>query len=258
MPAHPRSRGENVIAGFVAIHTPGSSPLTRGKPTSAKPASLSQRLIPAHAGKTHDDSAARNSGRAHPRSRGENSRIACASSTVSGSSPLTRGKPCSGMPLGVGSGLIPAHAGKTPGHYSPSFTSGAHPRSRGENRIAPPVGIEPTGSSPLTRGKLGALSGPVRGRRLIPAHAGKTRCDRWYQDKEEAHPRSRGENPSTATERHSHSGSSPLTRGKHPRLACYLARSRLIPAHAGKTHASISAFVYSRAHPRSRGENSSV
>ena len=53
-------------------------------------------------------------------------------------------------------------------------------------------------------------------------------------------------------------GSSPLTRGKLSRRARRLLSPGLIPAHAGKTpHASRSP-ERAAAHPRSRGENSSV
>ena len=52
-------------------------------------------------------------------------------------------------------------------------------------------------------------------------------------------------------------GSSPLTRGK--RLAAGIVPHviRLIPAHAGKTRSTRGACVWPRAHPRSRGENTS-
>ena len=53
----------------------------------------------------------------------------------------------------ISGGLIPAHAGKTSEHSSVSFRGGAHPRSRGENIIADPIGAVANGSSPLTRGK---------------------------------------------------------------------------------------------------------
>ena len=53
-------------------------------------------------------------------------------------------------------------------------THTAHPRSRGENEYGFAVADKDSGSSPLTRGKLGVVGvrGPVVG--LIPAHAGKT------------------------------------------------------------------------------------
>ena len=51
----------------------------------------------------------------------------------SGSSPLTRGKHPDDGADGDGLGLIPAHAGKTPGHNHARKALRAHPRSRGEN-----------------------------------------------------------------------------------------------------------------------------
>ena len=50
------------------------------------------------------------------------------------------------------------------------------------------------GSSPLTRGKLWLLPAIAGGARLIPAHAGKTRCSTPLPTAMTAHPRSRGEN----------------------------------------------------------------
>ena len=52
-------------------------------------------------------------------------------------------------------------------------------------------------------------------------------------------------------------GSSPLTRGKPQDRMSRAGRLRLIPAHAGKTRRPCGRSRGSRAHPRSRGENSS-
>ena len=73
--------------------------------------------------------------------------------------------------------LIPAHAGKTYRMGIYLTTPEAHPRSRGENGVLCVVGSAVRGSSPLTRGKLGAESSHSFQRRLIPAHAGKTTRD---------------------------------------------------------------------------------
>ena len=111
--AHPRSRGENggcqVFSGLVL----GSSPLTRGKLTVEVLVAQPVRLIPAHAGKTCRDPSRRTIRRAHPRSRGENKRKPPRRRSSTGSSPLTRGKLFSRRRSRSGSGLIPAHAGKT-------------------------------------------------------------------------------------------------------------------------------------------------
>ena len=92
-------------------------------------------------------------------------------------------------------------------------------------------------------------------RRLIPAHAGKTCAVLLTRSAVAAHPRSRGENMASLLKKAPAIGSSPLTRGK---LAAFEATVRvegLIPAHAGKTPASLTHICMPPAHPRSRGEN---
>ena len=111
--AHPRSRGENLITLGVGGTCLGSSPLTRGKRALVELAGLPGGLIPAHAGKTGHTDSRRCSAGAHPRSRGENISLAGAWHCPSGSSPLTRGKPCGRAHALVRERLIPAHAGKT-------------------------------------------------------------------------------------------------------------------------------------------------
>ena len=112
------------------------------------------------------------------------------------------------------------------------------------------------GSSPLTRGKQLELIAKLEFTRLIPAHAGKTHCKdscRWCAA---AHPRSRGENPSSRLCDQRIVGSSPLTRGKLHAGCRFLEKRRLIPAHAGKTPRRTARPPSRPAHPRSRGENS--
>ena len=90
--AHPRSRGENASSWKRAAKTPGSSPLTRGKPPLPIFDFTGVGLIPAHAGKTAQDPYGRETLAAHPRSRGENPSRERHSPARRGSSPLTRGK----------------------------------------------------------------------------------------------------------------------------------------------------------------------
>ena len=175
-------------------------------------------LIPAHAGKTTRGAAAPHCCAAHPRSRGENLRQDGHEGVHAGSSPLTRGKLDEVHVLGPGERLIPAHAGKTARPAHPPGCSRAHPRSRGENESRSIDWDSASGSSPLTRGKRHRSLACRCGRRLIPAHAGKTVMRRDGAIVLTAHPRSRGENwyvrprPRTAV------GSSPLTRGKQGRI----------------------------------------
>ena len=213
--AHPRSRGENEHC-------------YRGFPDPAW-------LIPAHAGKTKWYQKWYRVFRAHPRSRGENRPISSQAPSATGSSPLTRGKLPGKNDPRTGTGLIPAHAGKTDRYPRRHPRQPAHPRSRGKNVLEVLEEGLHAGSSPLTREKRPR---GARGRtacRLIPAHAGKTHCKDSYPWCAAAHPRSRGENSDRLRIVAWLRGSSPLTRGK--RAACHLGAGRrgLIPAHAGKT-----------------------
>ena len=192
-------------------------------------------LIPAHAGKTPSRRSRTDPPRAHPRSRGENTRKSVHGSITAGSSPLTRGKP-------------PQRRSRCPARW-------AHPRSRGENTPSRSLSGSRLGSSPLTRGKLDDLLGERPNGGLIPAHAGKTAPKARDSPSMRAHPRSRGENWGGLVNNDNTVGSSPLTRGKQPaRFASWRAVG-LIPAHAGKTLISNGEIPKGRAHPRSRGEN---
>ena len=172
--AHPRSHGENNIRADLRVSPEGSSPLTRGKP-SVKPGCRTRAgLIPAHAGKTTSPGTTPPPPRAHPRSRGENSRVWPCFSTAAGSSPLTRGKRSVQTAVAVMAGLIPAHAGKTTPGAQRTTGRLAHPRSRGENHGWMTEDGSWMGSSPLTRGKRRDNLRDSRVAGLIPAHAGKT------------------------------------------------------------------------------------
>ena len=192
-------------------------------------------LIPAHAGKTVAAASSWGWQGAHPRSRGENSTEAPLTSSVMGSSPLTRGKPR--PPKGSRSkpGLIPTHAGKTTACPAARPAGRAHPRSRGENRSMAVAFSASSGSSPLTRGKRACPDPQCAEPGLIPAHAGKTYRSGIAQRCSWAHPRSRGENPQGVIIDRDISGSSPLTRGKRPAQQPRPPLRGLIPAHAGKT-----------------------
>ena len=172
-----------------------------------------------------------------------------------GSSPLTRGKLAGRGAVGVGSGLIPAHAGKTSTTCPARLWRWAHPRSRGENQVLRTAGGGVAGSSPLTRGKQVPEAGIHGDPGLIPAHAGKTDHHVGSVRSLRAHPRSRGENAQTTHVISRLGGSSPLTRGKPIQSELRVANGGLIPAHAGKTPSACYGGSSAPAHPRSRGEN---
>ena len=172
-----------------------------------------------------------------------------------GSSPLTRGKRPVNYARPHFTGLIPAHAGKTACGICHIRDTGAHPRSRGENRSYSHSASAALGSSPLTRGKRGASGDVLEVEGLIPAHAGKTGDFSEVKAGNRAHPRSRGENTSWLIRLFHDGGSSPLTRGKPAAKFPELNGLGLIPAHAGKTPCSRDRPGGAQAHPRSRGEN---
>ena len=214
--AHPRSRGVDLCAATTAKPADGSSPLTRGRraskvavareghgssPLTRGRRSISamhsafHRLIPAHAGSTSPTRSPTTPTPAHPRSRGVDHDAGGCPGVGGGSSPLTRGRPPPRRHGGSRRGLIPAHAGSTWRVWSLMVSPGAHPRSRGVDKV-PVVDMNvPMGSSPLTRGRL---QGPLEfeGRaRLIPAHAGSTHPPTATRTCSPAHPRSRGVDP---------------------------------------------------------------
>ena len=159
----------------------GSSPLTRGKPNSSRQRLVAAGLIPAHAGKTGWILICVSSGRAHPRSRGENHAAFLMYSYTVGSSPLTRGKPRVKAREVKRGRLIPAHAGKTSVAVQSERGYRAHPRSRGENAVMATPEVVAAGSSPLTRGKRAWSKIARICVWLIPAHAGKTGRQRTGQ-----------------------------------------------------------------------------
>ena len=134
------------------------------------------RLIPAHAGSTLVHAEWRKRKPAHPRSRGEHGEWKITHSPKDGSSPLTRGARRVYLRQVDRLRLIPAHAGSTRERTPEGARASAHPRSRGEHSGFGAVAAVTVGSSPLTRGahmeRMNVHSEP----RLIPAHAGSTRC----------------------------------------------------------------------------------
>ena len=113
------------------------------------------------------------------------------------------------------------------------------------------------GSSPLTRGKRRRGGAIHWGLRIIPAHAGKTCLTTFAVVESSDHPRSRGENGMCSAHAWPIQGSSPLTRGKRPRLQPRPHPRGIIPAHAGKTRRPRVGSSARWDHPRSRGENDS-
>ena len=131
----------------------------------------------------------------------------------------------------------------------------AHPRSRGEHPVRRISSARVRGSSPLARGTLLCVICRLLARRLIPARAGNTEFEGAMQGLGAAHPRSRGEHFLLPGAQFLIAGSSPLARGTLDRPHHRMAAPRLIPARAGNTGYRRARWLYSAAHPRSRGEH---
>ena len=151
--------------------------------------------------------------RAHPRSRGEHAYGSGEFVYVWGSSPLARGTRSVYSVVVRVTGLIPARAGNTASSSYPPANHGAHPRSRGEHRVAYSHETLSKGSSPLARGTPVLATVDRTDAGLIPARAGNTMYKTSAPIIAGAHPRSRGEHGERLCCRARPAGSSPLARG---------------------------------------------
>ena len=156
-PAHPRSRGADIVPVSHTYRTGGSSPLARGGRRGAGVAQPGVGLIPARAGRTPLQARDTTQSGAHPRSRGADVSRRPVYASDSGSSPLARGGRRLAALLRWFVRLIPARA------------------SRGADRQPFPPESVGKGSSPLARGGRGHRTVPCLRRWLIPARAGRTR-----------------------------------------------------------------------------------
>ena len=112
------------------------------------------------------------------------------------------------------------------------------------------------GSSPHTRGAPCPPTPSDRTAGIIPAYAGSTSSYPTCELPRTDHPRIRGEHGmSSVPEAPPRAGSSPHTRGAHPRRRSPPASGRIIPAYAGSTTASADGVSFDADHPRIRGEH---
>ena len=148
----PALAGNTVRGGPVAWAT-ADHPRSRGEyPTGSVQAFAEGRIIPALAGNTGWEAHGLFLPGDHPRSRGEYALRWVFSDSLGGSSPLSRGIPCSSSQIDACGWIIPALAGNT--CRPPRWRLGPqdHPRSRGEYPQPPHNMLGRFGSSPLSRG----------------------------------------------------------------------------------------------------------
>ncbi len=212
-----------------------------------------RRSIPAHAGQTTYMHTGLTASRVDPRSRGADDMIDLQTTTGTGRSPLTRGRPA-GVDVRVAfPGSIPAHAGQTCAGAAVDVLGGVDPRSRGADRCAARRACWATGRSPLTRGRRASAAGAGLVSGSIPAHAGQTARLERRDHHGRVDPRSRGADFSGYGAVSPASGRSPLTRGRPARGTPRAARPGSIPAHAGQTDGRGPVYLDRGVDPRSRG-----
>ena len=105
------------------------------------------------------------------------------------------------------------------------------------------------------RGKRIGMAVDAIGNRIIPAHAGQTRCERCRRYGRADHPRACGANTSTEGNADSTYGSSPRMRGKQRAFIENTLKPRIIPAHAGQTAPYVHRTFCRADHPRACGAN---
>ena len=106
------------------------------------------------------------------------------------------------------------------------------------------------------RGKQLAPLPPLRGMRIIPAHAGQTPCPDYSSRLSPDHPRACGANEMMPEIVLNTAGSSPRMRGKHSHKHLDRLDVRIIPAHAGQTKPQYQQYRRPTDHPRACGANS--
>ena len=149
----------------------------RGKPVLCKENLCSDRITPAHAGKTLQMQSIAQLDSDHPRACGENLRICYFLPALVGSPPRMRGKLAEVSDLVFRSRITPAHAGKTFLSSDLHFSQADHPRACGENSTNDFPERTAPGSPPRMRGKQIMLLWNQNLQRITPAHAGKTHAN---------------------------------------------------------------------------------
>ena len=273
---HPRMRGEHRIGRSTSTSTIGSSPHARGTPTTPSPSPKTPWDHPRMRGE-HNQAAQMStdltgssphargtlackstgimSSGDHPRMRGEHLFFCRFLFSGVGSSPHARGTLSQSHPYILQSGIIPACAGNTLMSSLRCPPSRDHPRMRGEHLFPRQAQRGAPGSSPHARGTPYTNTWTKMTVGIIPACAGNTYSQRVSMDEETDHPRMRGEHWRERNRLFPLLGSSPHARGTLALVGEKEGQSGIIPACAGNTTRRVCCVLFSRDHPRMRGEH---
>ena len=193
--------------------------------------------------------------RAHPRVRGDDLGMPGEREVAAGSPPRARGRRRQGPVRRGCHGLTPACAGTTMWSLPVRPLSWAHPRVRGDDKMASCAESGATGSPPRARGRPGRVDQLRPGQGLTPACAGTTSPSSWRRRRWRAHPRVRGDDDTADEMIEDLDGSPPRARGRREPPHRVVGRERLTPACAGTTRRRLGLVVACGAHPRVRGDD---
>ena len=189
---YPRPRGGTFASPWLAFHSLGLSPPTRGNPRTLTSRIIRVRSIPAHAGEPLARSVVRFGRRVYPRPRGGTPPAKPKGGAGCGLSPPTRGNPPPAGQRHAGHGSIPAHAGEPVPRTRIRIRGTVYPRPRGGTCCGLSAISSDRGLSPPTRGNRAGWTGSRENRRSIPAHAGEPQTARSPSPSAWVYPRPRG------------------------------------------------------------------
>ena len=253
--AHPRERGDDPTPGGKVTYETGSSPRAGRRRRRDGLRAARRGLIPASGETTTLSRSVRGNPRAHPRERGDDAAALSVAAVGSGSSPRAGRRPTPVDVVDELPGLIPASGETTPRARHRRCTPGAHPRERGDDRSvsARPDGWD--GSSPRAGRRPGRDDRAEALHGLIPASGETTGVGARGGGWRTAHPRERGDDLATKSDRDTVEGSSPRA-GRRP-VGCGsgVHDTGFIPASGETTRTPSTASRTRPAHPRERGDD---
>ena len=242
----------NKVAAFALRRK--NSILSMSEKMFCPPQPLRFWITPACAGKSRRKTTDRFCSRDHPRVCGEKGHGSELRGRQVGSPPRVRGK-VQLLPVHHDQvGITPAYAEKRIKLRKRHSICGDHPRVCGEKLFQSPLLRLPLGSSPRMRGKDVRQELQHSGRGITPACAGKSPQRAHCSPVPWDHPRVCGEKCPPGKFFFMTVGSPPRVRGKEVRTQRSDIRSRITPAHAGKSSiqhltASLGEFEVQKGHP---------
>ncbi|VEH26935.1 Domain of uncharacterised function (DUF2825) [Cellulomonas fimi] len=253
--AHPRTRGDDAVDGSTLTAQSGSSPHAGRRPPRRAARRDVGGLIPARGETTPAPRCSSAWPRAHPRTRGTDTRHGPTARSQRGSSPHAGRRLLRVVSRRPDLGLIPARGETTTSGRARLRSERAHPRTRGDDdRVRQSIDHE-EGSSPHAGRRHGPCA--VRDRRggLIPARGETTTTSVSRGSLGTAHPRTRGDDYRDRATQERIFGSSPHAGRRRRGVDLPPVVPGLIPARGETTTGQAQRTGPRWAHPRTRGDD---